>query len=96
MQFVNTLVLLAAINTAAALPSYSLPQRHWLQELSLKDVNGGTTCAACAILTGLVSQLAEVHNASIAEALEMFCNFMPGQYRGGWNSGPCTDRAPGR
>lgn len=30
MQFVNTLVLLAAINTAAALPSYSLPQRHWL------------------------------------------------------------------
>lgn len=73
--FLNTWLLLAAVSTCTA--RLSPPQHHWLKELSLKDVNGGTTCAACAMISGLADQLAEVHNASIAEALDMLCSFLP-------------------
>ena len=52
-------------------------QQHWLKELFLKDVNGGTDCAACSILTGLMQQLAEIHNVSVARAMDMFCHFLP-------------------
>lgn len=61
------------------------PSSRWTTErqraLSLKDVNGGTTCAACAVLTGLMQQLAEIHNTSVAKAIDMFCLFLPKEVR---------------
>ncbi len=54
-----------------------LPGRNWLKQLFLKDVNGGTTCATCSVLAGLAQQLAEIHNVSIADALDMLCKFLP-------------------
>jgi acyloxyacyl hydrolase len=48
-----------------------------LKELSLKDVNGGTSCAVCSVLTGLMQQLAEIHNSSVAEAIDAFCQVLP-------------------
>lgn len=39
--------------------------------------NGGIPCAACSILLGLVDQLVEIYNASVADALSMFCDFLP-------------------
>lgn len=55
---------------------------NWFRELFLQDVNGGTTCAACSVLTGLTQQLSEVHNVSIAEALDMLCRFLPEEVQG--------------
>ena len=52
-------------------------EQHWLKTALLKDVNGGTMCAVCTVLTGLIEQLAEVHNVSIAQAMDMFCQFLP-------------------
>lgn len=44
--------------------------------------NGGTPCFACTVLLGLVDQLAEIHNVSVADAMEMLCSFLPeGGYR---------------
>ena len=39
--------------------------------------NGGTTCAACAILVGLAEQLTEIYNESIADSLARFCSYLP-------------------
>ena len=43
--------------------------------------NGGVNCAACTILTGLVEQLAEIHNISIDKALSKFCGFLPSVFQ---------------
>ena len=47
----------------------------------LDGVNGGGTCAACSILVGLTEQLTQIYNATVAEALEMLCGFLPGGFR---------------
>ena len=82
-------ILIVAVTSttwpAAAIPAppssfQQLRGPHLLKVLSLKDVNGGTTCAGCAVLLGLVGQLAEVHNASVDKALEMLCNYLPHPY----------------
>ena len=57
-------------------------QQHWLRELSLRDTNGGTTCAVCSVLTGLMQQLADVHNTSVAKAIDMFCQYLPPEVQG--------------
>ena len=82
-----TSLLLAVVSwqTTSAKTSFSLSQQQlhpsWLKELSLKGVNGGTSCAACTLLSALASQLAEVHSVAIDEALDMFCNFLPNRYQ---------------
>lgn len=77
MQLPATLLLACAV--VAAAPSSEVAEQHWLKDLFLKDVNGGTTCAVCSVLTGLMQQLAEIHNVSVAKAIDMFCNFLPGK-----------------
>lgn len=42
-----------------------------------RDTNGGTTCAACAVVVGLVEQLAEIYNISVADSIAKFCSFFP-------------------
>lgn len=87
MRWFQSTVLLLVFTCWQTTPgrAYPPPQQqlkhHWLKELSLKGVNGGTTCAACTVLTGLVAQLVEVHNASTAEALGMLCSFLPDQFQ---------------
>lgn len=57
-----------------------------LQDLLWKDlhsVNGGTTCAACSILVGLVEQLTQIYNISVADAIDKFCNFLPSGFKEG-------------
>lgn len=44
-------------------------------------MNGGTTCAGCSIVVGLVEQLTVIYNASVSEAVEMFCSFLPAGFR---------------
>ncbi len=39
-------------------------------------VNGGGTCATCSILVGLVEQLSQIYNISIAESVAKFCDFL--------------------
>ncbi len=41
------------------------------------DANGGATCATCSILVGLVEQLSQIYNISVAESLTKFCEFLP-------------------
>ena len=65
--------LLLSCGTASSLPG----EEHWLKRALLKDVNGGTGCAVCTVLIGLVDQLTEIHNVSVAKAMDMFCHFLP-------------------
>lgn len=76
-----TVLFLASAVSVQGSPLKAAKQQ-WLRELFLKDVNGGTTCAACSVLTGLVQQLAEIHNVSVAKAIEMFCHFLPEEVQG--------------
>ncbi len=69
------ILLLSCI--ASGKPALKTAERLWLKELLLKDVNGGTPCAACTILTGLMQQLAEIHNISVTKAMDKFCYFLP-------------------
>lgn len=43
----------------------------------VSDQNGGTKCVTCALVTGLVEQMSEIYNISIAESLSRFCKFLP-------------------
>ncbi len=61
----------------ATSPSQQQQQHNWLKRLYLQDVNGGATCATCAVIVGLAEQLAEVYNVSISEALDKFCHNFP-------------------
>ena len=54
----------------------------WLRELLLRDENGGTGCAVCSVLSGLMQQLAEIHNTSVAHAMDKFCGFLPEPVQG--------------
>ncbi len=72
-----SLLLLAASSLALRSSPSPSRQQHWLKSALLKDVNGGTPCAVCAVLTGLVEQLAEVHNTTVTQAIDMLCQFLP-------------------
>ena len=48
-----------------------------------RGVNGGTTCATCAVLVGLAEQLTEIYNISVSDALSRFCSFLPSGFREG-------------
>ena len=43
--------------------------------------NGGVACATCTVLTGLVEQLTQIYNISVADALAKFCEFLPSGFR---------------
>ena len=43
--------------------------------------NGGTDCAVCSIVLGLVDKLTIVHNESVEHTLERLCTFLPGDYK---------------
>nr|XP_006816952.1 PREDICTED: acyloxyacyl hydrolase-like [Saccoglossus kowalevskii] len=47
---------------------------------SLKDVNGGTDCAACTIIVSLIDQLSLVYSESIDQAMQRLCGYLPDQY----------------
>lgn len=66
-------VLLASFNGVPA----RLERPHFLAG----GQNGGIGCAACTIVTGLVEQLTEIYNISVADALAKFCGFLPSGFR---------------
>ena len=77
--FVACLFLEAATSTHREdQPTSSL--RNLLRK-DLHSVNGGTTCAACSILVGLVEQLTQIYNISVADAIDKFCNFLPSGFK---------------
>lgn len=80
MKFVVTLLFL--LSAAAVLRVGEGSGRAWLKEMLLKDVNGGTGCAVCTVLSGLMQQLVEIHNTSVAQAMETFCTFLPEEAQG--------------
>ena len=43
--------------------------------------SGGSSCATCSILLGLVDKLTIVYNDSAVRALERICSALPGQYK---------------
>ncbi|XP_076449444.1 acyloxyacyl hydrolase-like [Babylonia areolata] len=44
-----------------------------------KGVNGGVSCATCAVIVALVEETSEVHNETVASALERLCSYLPDQ-----------------
>ena len=46
-----------------------------------RGVNGGDGCAACTVLVGLVDQLVDIYNESVAESLDRFCGYLPSKIR---------------
>jgi hypothetical protein len=51
-----------------------------LFDTTINGVNGGSNCATCSILLGLVDKLAIVYNETSVQALERLCAFLPKQY----------------
>ena len=49
--------------------------------LWLRGVNGGSDCASCTIVLGVVEHLSILYNESIVSSLERFCNYLPTQFR---------------
>ncbi|XP_045193790.2 acyloxyacyl hydrolase-like isoform X1 [Mercenaria mercenaria] len=45
------------------------------------DSNGGSTCATCDVLMGLVEQTAVIHNETLINSLERLCNYLPDQFK---------------
>ena len=79
------LLLVVTVSFILFIPSEEAKRRSLLLSLfkGAKDgENGGIPCAVCSILLGLVDQLVEVHNVSVADALKLFCSFLAkGGYR---------------
>ena len=73
------LLCAAELEASSSPPKTAKPRGSWLHQLLLKDVNGGTGCAVCTVLVGLMQQLAEIHNTSVSQALQMFCHYLPDQ-----------------
>ncbi|KAG8191730.1 hypothetical protein JTE90_008794 [Oedothorax gibbosus] len=45
------------------------------------DVNGGKACAACTVMVGLIEQVAEVNNQTVADMVSgELCVYLPGEY----------------
>jgi acyloxyacyl hydrolase len=44
-------------------------------------VNGGSDCAICSVVLGLVDKLSIVYNTSIVNSLERLCSLLPGDYK---------------
>ena len=72
-SFSVTLLLLCSLGSG----SLALRVPHFLTN----GQNGGVSCAACTILTGLVEQLAEIYSISIDDALSKFCGFLPSGFQ---------------
>lgn len=85
-SFTGSVMLCLIIISFPAHLSFSLAkERNPFSRVVLGNVedgmNGGKTCAGCGIVVGLVEQLAVIYNASVSEALEMLCSFLPGGFR---------------
>ncbi|XP_041376837.1 acyloxyacyl hydrolase-like [Gigantopelta aegis] len=52
-----------------------------LQERMARGVNGGSNCATCSIVLGLIYQLSEIHNETVVKAMERLCSFLPSQFK---------------
>ena len=77
MRASTPLLLALCIGLCLAAPTETERNSPRIKDLFLRDVNGGATCATCGVLVGLVEQLTEVYNISVAEAIAKFCNFLP-------------------
>ena len=70
-------VFCALALTAAAFSLFLGPASASSVPSHVTDQGGGTKCAGCAILVGLVEQLAEIYNISIAQSIDKLCGFLP-------------------
>ncbi len=71
-------LLLACCCLLASAAAHNEKSVHPLKKFfSQKDANGGATCATCSILVGLVEQLSQIYNISIADSISKFCEFLP-------------------
>jgi len=46
-----------------------------------RGVNGGLSCAACTIVTGIAGQLAQIHNETLLAASLRFCEMLPPAFK---------------
>lgn len=76
-SFTSVSILLSLLLASFNGVSSTLERRHFLAG----GQNGGIGCAACTIVTGLVEQLAEIYNISVADALAKFCAFLPSGFQ---------------
>lgn len=49
--------------------------------VGFSDSNGGTACATCDVVFGLVEQTSTIHNESLVKAMERLCNLLPGSFQ---------------
>ena len=74
-------LILLAITALSGSPH--LATASGIHEFLNRGANGGVTCAACTVVTGLVEQLTQIYNTSVAEAASMLCKFLPTGFREG-------------
>jgi acyloxyacyl hydrolase len=48
---------------------------------SARGVNGGSDCATCTIVLGVVEHLSILYNESIVQSLDRFCNYLPTEFK---------------
>lgn len=75
---VSLLLLFGLVTTQGLLT----PQENEFSALK-RDTNGGTDCAVCSVLLGLVDQLAEIYNETIADSMSRLCSYLPKGYTEG-------------
>eukprot|EP01112_Ceratiomyxa_fruticulosa_P001674 TRINITY_DN11841_c0_g1_i1.p1 TRINITY_DN11841_c0_g1~~TRINITY_DN11841_c0_g1_i1.p1 ORF type:complete len:571 (-),score=147.90 TRINITY_DN11841_c0_g1_i1:136-1848(-) len=79
MRFLVVLLLIVGLST----PSYSLFNNfnNFPFKLNEGDPNyGGSNCAACTIIVGLLEQMTEIHNKTIDKLLDEICSYFPAQF----------------
>lgn len=48
---------------------------------SAGGVNGGSDCASCTIVLGVIEHLSILYNETIVQSLDRFCNLLPDQFK---------------
>lgn len=76
-RFVSVSVLLTLLLASFNGVPTTLGRSHFLAG----GQNGGIGCAACTIVTGLVEQMTEIYNISVADAMAKFCGFLPSGFQ---------------
>lgn len=48
---------------------------------SAGGANGGSDCASCTIVLGVVEHLSMLYNETIVQSLDRFCNYLPTEFK---------------
>lgn len=52
-----------------------------INSISAGGANGGSDCASCTIVLGVVEHLSILYNETIVQSLDRFCNYLPTEFK---------------